>query len=250
VIHDARLVAALDTVRDPELDTSIVELRFVSECTLDDQGTARVRLRLPTFFCAPNFAYLMVADAHDAVSAVNGVVRAEIVLDDHFASGEINAGVAAKAGFVAAFDGLAADELDDLRREFLRKAMLAAQDRVVRPLLAAGCTLEAVAVMRLGDAPDDDARRRLSARRAELGIPSADDDPLLVDAGGSGVPRDEVPVHLRRSRLIRVSIEANADYCRQLLATRYGESTEAPPIVAETRPSPGAVDPSNMTAKA
>jgi len=114
VIHDARLVAALDAVRDPELDTSIVELRFVSECTLDDQGTARVRLRLPTFFCAPNFAYLMVADAHDAVSAVNGVVRAEIVLDDHFASGEINAGVAAKAGFVAAFDGLAEDELDEL----------------------------------------------------------------------------------------------------------------------------------------
>ena len=60
------------------------------------------------------------------------------MLEDHFAAEEINTGVAARAGFVASFDGLAEQELDELRREFLRKAMLAAQDRVVRPLLAAG----------------------------------------------------------------------------------------------------------------
>ncbi len=52
------------------------------------------------------------------------------MLEDHFAAEEINAGVAARAGFVASFEGLAESELDDLRREFLRKAMLAAQDRV------------------------------------------------------------------------------------------------------------------------
>ncbi len=34
-----------------------------------------MRLRLPTYFCAPNFAFLMVADAYDAVSAVPGVPR-------------------------------------------------------------------------------------------------------------------------------------------------------------------------------
>ena len=31
-------------------------------------GTPSVHLRLPTYFCAPNFAFLMVADAYDAVS--------------------------------------------------------------------------------------------------------------------------------------------------------------------------------------
>ena len=36
-------------------------------------GAAEVHLRLPTYFCAPNFAFLMVADAHDAVAAVPGV---------------------------------------------------------------------------------------------------------------------------------------------------------------------------------
>ena len=228
--------AALDTVRDPELDTSIVELGFVTSCTLDADGTARVRLRLPTFFCAPNFAFLMVADAHEAVSGVAGVTRADIVLEDHFASGEINAGVAAKAGFVAAFDGLAEHELDELRRDFLRKAMLAAQERTVRPLLTAGHTMEALGKMRLGDLPDSSAHRRLRARRAELGIPSGDDDPLLVTADGDRVPCDEVPVHLRRARTIRVSIEANADYCRQLLTERYRDSTGAPRAASSHSP--------------
>ena len=68
VIDPSPVLAALDTVRDPELDTSIVELGFVTACSVDDDGTARVRLRLPTFFCAPNFAFLMVADAYDAVA--------------------------------------------------------------------------------------------------------------------------------------------------------------------------------------
>ena len=223
---DVGLRAALDTVRDPELDTSIVELGFVTSCTLDADGTARVRLRLPTFFCAPNFAFLMVADAHDAVSSVTGVARAEIVLEDHFASAEINAGVAAKAGFVAAFDGLAEHELEPLRREFLRKAMLAAEDRVVRPLLAAGVTMDSLASARLGDVPDTPDRRRLEARRADLKIPSGRDDPLLVGTDGAAVFRDEVPVHLRRARTTRVSLDANSEYCRQLLAQRYDDSAD------------------------
>ena len=87
------LMSALASVCDPELDTSIVELGFVSECGLDATGTARVRLRLPTYFCAPNFAYLMVADAHDAIASVDGVTAVDLQLEDHFAALEINSGV-------------------------------------------------------------------------------------------------------------------------------------------------------------
>ncbi len=215
--------AALDTVRDPELDTSIVELGFVSTCSVDGDRTARVRLRLPTYFCAPNFAFLMVADAYDAVSRVDGVRAVDLALDDHFAAGEINAGVAARAGFAASFDGFAAGELDDLRREFLRKAMLAAQDRVVRPLLAAGVRPDELATWSLGQAPASAALDRLRARRVELGITAGDADPLLVRLDGTGVDRDGVRVHLHRARTVRVSIDANGDYCRQLLAERYGD---------------------------
>lgn len=222
MIDPSSVRVALDTVCDPELDTSIVELGFVSACSVDGEGTARVRLRLPTFFCAPNFAFLIVADAYDAVSGVDGVVDVDIVLEDHFAAEEINAGVAARAGFVASFDGLAEHELDELRREFVRKAMLAAQDRVVRPLLAAGVRPDELGALSLGDVPSSVDRDRLRARRDELGIPSGDGDPLLVHVDGTKVEQRDVRVHLRRSRTVRVSIDANGDYCRQLLSERYG----------------------------
>src|SRR5215472_6327669 len=91
-------LAALATVRDPELDEPITTLGFVTSCTVSADGDARVRLRLPTYFCAPNFAFLMVADAYDAVSGVAGVRSTEVVLEDHFASDAINGGVAAQAG--------------------------------------------------------------------------------------------------------------------------------------------------------
>jgi metal-sulfur cluster biosynthetic enzyme len=218
----ARALAALDTVRDPELDTSIVELGFVASCTVSDEGVVAVRLRLPTFFCAPNFAFLMVADAHDAVSAVPGVARAEIVLEDHFAALAINDGVAARAGFVASFAGEAECELDDLRRTFVRKAMLAGQDRVARPLLAAGHTPAQLAGTRLGDVPESADLARLRERRSELGIRADDDAPLLVDEAGAPVGVDGLPLHLRRVRSTRVSMEVNGGECLSLLAARYG----------------------------
>src|SRR5712691_4913508 len=122
-------LAALATVRDPELDEPITSLGFVVACSVSAGGHAHVRLRLPTYFCAPNFAYLMVADAHDAVSGVPGVESASIVLEDHFASTEINAGVAAGAGFVGSFAEEAAAELGELRLNFQRKAHTACLER-------------------------------------------------------------------------------------------------------------------------
>jgi metal-sulfur cluster biosynthetic enzyme len=219
----ARVLAALAAVRDPELDEPVTDLGFVSSCTVSTGGVARVALRLPTYFCAPNFAFLMVADAYDAVSAVDGIRRAEIVLEDHFAAAEINGGVAARAGFAESFDGLAAGELDELRADFLRKAVLAGTDRVCRPLLAAGATEDDLARMSLGAAPPSPDRERLRARRRELGLPSSDDSPLLIDpATGRTVSAEALPLHLRRARLTRVSVESNAGICRGMLRERYG----------------------------
>lgn len=223
------VLAALDTVRDPELDTSIVELEFVTAHAVDADGRATVRLRLPTYFCAANFAFLMVADAHAAVAAVAGIRAVAVVLEDHFASAEINGGVATGAGFVASFDGLAENELEGLRRDFLRKAELAAQDRVAGPLLAAGASADRLALMTLGEAPASADRERLRHRRCELGIPCGDGDPLLLGADGTAVQRSEVPLHLRRARTVRVSIDANGDYCRSLLAERYGPADRSLP---------------------
>jgi metal-sulfur cluster biosynthetic enzyme len=213
---------ALGTVRDPELDEAVTSLGFVTSCTVSADGVADVRLRLPTYFCAPNFAWLMVADAYDAVIRVPGVREAHVVLEDHFASDEINRGVAARAGFVESFDGLAEMELDELRADFIRKAMLAATDRVCRPLLASGRTPQELAALTLADLPPSAELDRLRSRRAELGLSAGDDAPLLVDpVDGEAVGVEALPLHLRRARLTGVSLQANGSVCRGLLRERY-----------------------------
>jgi metal-sulfur cluster biosynthetic enzyme len=215
------ILEALETVRDPELDEPITALGFVASCAVSADGDVAVRLRLPTFFCAPNFAFLMVADAYDAVIAAPGVRSASILLEDHFASDTINTGVAARAGFVRSFAGSVAgeavSELDELRSAFLRKAVMAGTDQVCRPLLGTD-----LSQLTLGDVPASPELDRLRERRAQLGLPASDSDPLLIDPlTGSPVPSEAVPVHLRRARVTRVGIEANTSICSGMLAHRY-----------------------------
>jgi len=222
----AAVLAALETVRDPELDVSITSLGFVASATLSADGDAQVRLRLPTYFCAPNFAYLMVADAYDAVTALPGVRRAEVVLDDHFASDAINGGVAAQAGFAQSFDGEAVGELHQLRADFLRKAVMAGTDQVCRPLLAAGTDPARLRALTLGDVPPSQPLDRLRQRRAELGLPAGDGAALLIDpVTGQPVTAEATPLHLRKARITRTSLEANGSICRGMLKHRYGSAT-------------------------
>jgi len=224
-VRQERLLAALETVRDPELDEPITSLGFVASCTVSADGDAEVRLRLPTYFCAPNFAYLMVADAYDAVSSLPGVRHAEVVLEDHFASGAINGGVAAQAGFVRSFDGEAVSELHALRADFLRKAVMAGTDQVCRPLLAAGKDPAALLALTLGEVPPSRALDRLRARRGELGLPAGDDAALVIDpVTGARVSSEALPLHLRKARITRTSIEANSGICRGMLRHRYNNT--------------------------
>ena len=215
-------LAALTTVRDPELDEPITTLGFVASCVVSCGGRAVVRLRLPTYFCAPNFAFLMVADAYDAVTAVPGVTSAEVVLEDHFASDAINQGVAAQAGFVKSFDGEAVAELGDLRAQFLRKAVMAGTDLVCRPLVAAGAAPAELLALTLGEVPPSPELTRLRQRRADLGLSAGDDAPLLVDPQtGERIAAAAVPLHLRKARVTRAGIEANTSICSGMFRVRY-----------------------------
>jgi metal-sulfur cluster biosynthetic enzyme len=221
-VMGTRILAALAEVRDPELDEPITVLGFVASASLDDAGVAEVHLRLPTYFCAPNFAYLMVADAYDSVSALDGVRRTEVVLDDHFAADAINGGVAARAGFARSFTGEAVGELDQLRADFLRKSVLAGTDVVCRPLVAAGATPADLAASTLGDVPASPGLERLRRRRSELGLPAGDDAPLLIEPRTAApITADAVPLHLRKARLTRTSLDANTGICRGMLRHRY-----------------------------
>ncbi|MGW6276886.1 iron-sulfur cluster assembly protein [Kribbella sp. NPDC055071] len=218
----SRALSALDRVRDPELDEPITTLGFVESCHVSAAGDVVVRLRLPTYFCAANFAFLMVADAYDVLAALPGIRSVDVTLLDHFAGDQINAGVAARAGFVASFDGEAAAELDELRRTFVSKAMLAGTDQVCRPLVAAGTDPAELSRLTLGDVPASPELDRLRRRRVELGLPDDDTAPLLVDPGtGTPIAAAGAPKYLGLARLTRTGIEANTGICRGMLRHRY-----------------------------
>jgi metal-sulfur cluster biosynthetic enzyme len=221
-LYKAAVLDALSGVRDPELDEPITDLDFV--CGLEIDGDAvSVRLRLPTYFCAPNFAYLMVADAKAAVLSVPGVERASVVLEDHYASEEINGSVGEERGFDGAFPGEAeSPDLEELRAIFRRKSFISRQEQLCRTLLSDGRSPVELAEMQLGDAPPSPALEKYLERRAELGLDVSEEAPLVVDPDGNRVPEEAVVEHLRFARTVRVSIEGNAGLCRGLLATRYG----------------------------
>jgi hypothetical protein len=194
-----------------------------------DDGRAVVRLRLPTFFCAPNFAFLMVADAHDSVRSVPGISSVEIVLEDHFASEQINAGVSAGAGFVGSFPEHAAGELDELRLTFRRKAHVASMERACRGLLERGWSVDDLPRASIGDLPPGPPRDGLVRRRAEIGLATSSDALVLVNDDGTPIPPDQVARRLLMGRTVGVSIEGNAHICRGLLAVRYPEPAPATP---------------------
>ena len=216
------VLGALAGVRDPELDEPITDLDFVSSLEIDGDAVS-VRLRLPTYFCAPNFAYLMVADAREAILSVPGVEQAHVVLDDHYASSEINGGVNEKRGFDGAFPGeTEGPDLEELRATFRRNSFVARQEKLCRMLLSQGFSATELAALQLGRIPPSEAAKKYLERRAELGLDVSPEAQFVVDPGDRRVPEEAVVEHLQFARTVRVSIEGNAGLCRGLLETRYG----------------------------
>ena len=196
----AHVLDALGTVFDPELDEPITSLRFVTSCDVTAAGDVDVRLRLPTPQCAPNFAFLMAADARDAVRRLPGVGQVSVVLEDHYTGDEINAAVGRGEGFAGAFTG---------------------QSRLCEELVAGGATPEEVTARRVTDLPREPGARRCLELREHLGIPVDDDAPAFVRPDGAPITAAELTHWLRMARLVRTSLEANGGICRSLLAVRY-----------------------------
>jgi metal-sulfur cluster biosynthetic enzyme len=207
----SQVLEALATVYDPELDEPITTLGFVGSCVVTADGDVAVRLRLPTPQCAPNFAFLMAADARDAVRAVPGVRQVSVVLEDHYTGAEINAAVSGGGAFDDAFPGETEGSLDALRALFQRKALLARQSRL----------LDSPA-RTLGELTGPEAERVRALRRA-LGIDASDGAPAFVT--GEGAPVTASDVRFRRmASLTALSLETNGNMCRDLLKVRYGEA--------------------------
>ena len=157
---------AIDGVIDPELDRSLVELEFVRSVKVGG-GDVHVALRLPTYWCSPNFAYLMVGDAQEAVRRVPGAQRVRIDLVDHFAGERISEAIQAGLSFQEAFPDQAEGELHELRRKFRLKAFVVRQEPVLRAVRLRLGDAGAVA-LRLGDGDGARGGRRLGV----VGVPA------------------------------------------------------------------------------
>ena len=215
-VSEREVLEALRGVLDPELDQSLVELGFVAGVTVDGP-VVRVELRLPTFWCAPNFSWLMAEDARQAVLGLPGVERVSVTLLDHHAGEEISAGVSAARSFEETFSGEVTEDLESLRRLFRRKAFFSRQERALgrlpRECLRRG--------LMLGQLPDGPETRAYLAIRAELGLDCFPETPAVTDPRGQEV--EDVEAHLQRIRVMRVSLDANTVLCRGLLRIRDAE---------------------------
>jgi metal-sulfur cluster biosynthetic enzyme len=226
----AQVRAALEGVSDPELDESVVELGFVTSVEVDLEGGVDISFRLPTYWCASNFAFLMADDMRQAAAALPWVTRVAVRLVEHMNDAQINQGLAHNLSFDQTFGSEANGNLDEVRQIFAVKAFQRRQEKLLRHLLTAGhaaaelvkLSLVQLAVLPL-DAQGLVLRMRYLERRGIVSSGESDTSALaFVDKAGVAIVAKALPVYLRGLRLVSVNTDFNGALCRGLLAARYG----------------------------
>ena len=218
-------------VIDPELDESVATMGFVESVRVDGTGNVQIRLRLPTYWCAANFAFLMASDAREAVEALPWARTVTVELQEHYCADEINLGVNGGLPFQETFPSDAGGGLDALRRRFRRKAFQRRQELLLRCLLKQGYTaanLSGLSLAELTGLPLDDAeasrqRRRYLEIMREVAGEADPDGPAFRTMDGRPLDGDTFAGYLRELRRVRVSTEFNAQLCRGLLQARNAE---------------------------
>ncbi|OUL93360.1 metal-sulfur cluster assembly factor [Paraburkholderia hospita] len=233
--RSAQVWAQLQSVTDPELDEPVTELGFVTRVDVDAGGGVQIGFRLPTYWCAANFAYLMADDMRRAVAGLPWVTKVTVGLGEHMYADAINRGVAAGLSFQHTFGDEASGELEEVRRTFLIKAFQRRQEALLTSLLEHG--LEPAVAVRmkvaeLAELPDHLASPRLLDRYLERRFVVAHhasdaaraNELAFVDSSGASLDADGLPGYLRALRRIGVNAEFNGALCRGLLAARYGDA--------------------------
>jgi metal-sulfur cluster biosynthetic enzyme len=139
----------LDRVDDPELDRSVVELRYIERVDIDGDRV-EVGFVLPTAWCSPAFAWMMATGIRDEVGSLDGVETVRVDLRDHMHGEEINHGVNERLAFEEAFEE-ADDGIEAVRETLDEKARLARQFDALDALRDAGLSPGQIADLRLGD---------------------------------------------------------------------------------------------------
>jgi metal-sulfur cluster biosynthetic enzyme len=221
--------AVLERVTDPEIDESVTKLEFVTRVEIEAGSRVRIELRLPTYWCAPNFAFLMASDMRDAVEELPWVEEVSVELLDHFSATLINRSVALKQDFRDAFPGETDGDLSQIRRTFLGKSYQRRQELLMRYALKSGIDaswLIRATLRELKDLPLDEEggslrnlyvfawrRIHIGSEEEELAFMTIDREPLNLG---------ELKDYLRLVAGVRRTADFNGLICRGLLAARNG----------------------------
>nr|WP_294521969.1 iron-sulfur cluster assembly protein [uncultured Rhodopila sp.] len=240
--REAEVRRALDRVTDPELDEPVTDLRFIDRLAIEGD-TVSIGFRLPTYWCAANFAFLMADDMRREVAALPWVGHVEVTLGEHMYAAKINHGLAHGLSFQDTFGNEASAELNELRRTFLVKAFQRRQEALLRYMLkhsaqqgadggpAPARTAEALVSMTLPalktlplDHDGNQIRSRYLDRRHICAAPG---EPLaFVDAHGEPIAADSLHGYLQALGRVTINTEFNGALCRGLLAARFNEDGE------------------------
>ena len=238
--REDEVLARLAAVTDPELDEPVTELGFVERVAVDADGAVTVDFRLPTFWCAANFAYMMAEDMRDAVAALPWATRVVPRLREHMCAEQVNRGVDQGLSFGAAFGEAGEDDhtLEELRATFRQKAFQGRQEALLRALLAQGfgkaalceMTLAALEGTAIAGAEGAACKRRYLEIRARLGGPAGAAAHAFVSADGAPLSAAGFDAHLRTLASVRIAMTFNGALCRGLLEARERASAPAEPV--------------------
>ncbi|MGR3377840.1 iron-sulfur cluster assembly protein [Salipiger abyssi] len=222
----------LEMVTDPELDEPITDMGFVERLEVIDARRVEVEFRLPTYWCSPNFAFLMAFGIRREVGALPWVREVQVWLNDHCFGDQVNEGVNSGRAFGEVFaeycDGA---DLGEVVEKFMAKAFDRRQEVVLRGLRRRGLGAEEIVAMTMGAldrvvfGSEDEIRQ--AARYRDLletqGLADTPDAPAFPTWDGQPITAADLPAHLDRLRGTRISMEFNGAMCRGLASTRYKE---------------------------
>ena len=222
----------LEAVTDPELDEPVTDMGFIERIEVTDARKVRVDFRLPTYWCSPNFAFLMALGIRRAVKTLPWVVFAEVRLNDHCFGDKVNEGVNSGRPYHEVFaeycDGA---RLDEVVEKFLAKAFDRRQETMLLGLQELGYGAGDIIAMTLGDLRRVEFQGEEEVRQkpryldilAAQGLASAADDLAFPTWDGQPLEAGDVAEHLTRLRSTRINMEFNGALCRGLAKTRYKE---------------------------
>ncbi len=239
----------LATVVDPELDETVTDMKFISRVDVDASDCVHIDFRLPTYWCAANFAFLMADDMRTAVRSLPWVKGTKIVLGEHMYADKINHGVANGLSFQDSFGDEANGNLDDVRRTFLVKAFQRRQEVLINYLIVQGLAAENICAMTIGELQQlsvDGEGSKLVSRymeRRDVIETFTDVSLAFISAEGQCLEAGTFSKYMGGLRRVRANAEFNGALCRGLLEARFDTTT---PLVKKNgrvcHPRPVAVE--------